>query len=77
VQLVENAVSIPDDTTDRLCKAAKAAHINVVIGMDEKNSETSNAIYEAGHKFMWHQLGIKVLIGWERYNILLGKVVFL
>jgi nitrilase len=43
VQLVESAVSIPDDTTDRLCKAAKDAHINVVIGMNEKNSETSNA----------------------------------
>ncbi|MCF6182578.1 carbon-nitrogen hydrolase family protein [Lutibacter sp.] len=43
VQLVESAVSIPDDTTGRLCKAAKDAHINVVIGMNEKNSETSNA----------------------------------
>ena len=43
VRLVENAVSIPDSTTDRLCKAAKLARINVVIGMNERNSETSNA----------------------------------
>jgi len=43
VKLVENAVSIPDDTTDRLCKAAKSANINVAIGMNERNSETSNS----------------------------------
>lgn len=43
VELVENAVSIPDDTTDRLCKAAKDANINVVMGMNERNSETSNS----------------------------------
>jgi nitrilase len=43
VTLVENAVSIPDATTDRLCKAAKSAGINVVMGMNETNSETSNA----------------------------------
>ena len=42
VRLVENAVSVPDDSTDRLCKAAKKANINVVIGMHERNSETSN-----------------------------------
>jgi nitrilase len=43
LKLVENAVSIPDDTTDKLCKAAKKASINVVIGMHERNTETSNA----------------------------------
>lgn len=43
VKLVENAVSIPDNITDKLCKAAKLAKINVVIGMNERNSETSNA----------------------------------
>jgi len=43
VKLVENAVSIPDDTTEKLCKAAKAANINVVMGMNERNTETSNA----------------------------------
>ncbi len=42
VKLVDNAVSIPDNTTDKLCKAAKSAKINVVIGMHERNSETSN-----------------------------------
>ena len=42
-QLVENAVSIPDHTTDRLCKAAKDANINVVMGMNERNTETSNS----------------------------------
>jgi nitrilase len=43
VKLVENALSIPDDTTEKLCKAAKEANINVVMGMNETNSETSNA----------------------------------
>jgi len=43
IKLVENAVSIPDDSTSQLCKAAKAANINVVMGMNEKNSETSSA----------------------------------
>ena len=43
LKLVENAVSIPDDSTIKLCKAAKTASINVVIGMHERNTETSNA----------------------------------
>lgn len=43
VKLVENAVSIPDNTCEKLCKAAREANINVVIGMNETNSETSNA----------------------------------
>ena len=43
VKLVENAVSIPDDSTVKLCKAAKAANINVAMGMNETNSESSNA----------------------------------
>jgi nitrilase len=43
VKLVESAVSIPDDSTKKLCKAAKAANINVAIGMNETNSESSNA----------------------------------
>jgi len=42
-QLVENSVSVPDQTTAKLCKAAKTAGINVVMGMHERNSETSNA----------------------------------
>ncbi|PHS05913.1 MAG: nitrilase [Kordia sp.] len=43
LKLVKNAVSIPDDTTKKLCEAAKTAGINVVIGMHERNTETSNA----------------------------------
>ena len=43
LKLVENAVSIPDNVTEKLCKAAKTAGINVVIGMHERNTETSNA----------------------------------
>lgn len=43
VELVENAVTVPDDTTAKLCQAAKRAKINVVIGMHERNSEASNA----------------------------------
>ena len=41
--LVENAVSIPDDSTALLCKAAKAAEIHVAIGLHERNTETSNS----------------------------------
>jgi nitrilase len=43
VELVENSVSIPDNSTDRLCKVAKENGINVVIGINERNTETSNA----------------------------------
>ena len=43
LKLVENAVSIPDDSTIKLCEAAKTAGINVVIGMHERNTETSSA----------------------------------
>jgi len=42
IKLVENAVSVPDDATDKLCKAAKKGGINVIIGMNERNSESSN-----------------------------------
>lgn len=42
VKLVQNAVSVPDDSTRQLGKAAKTAGINVVIGMHERNSETSS-----------------------------------
>jgi nitrilase len=41
-RLVQNAVSIPDATTQSLCQAAKQAKINVVMGMSERNSEASN-----------------------------------
>lgn len=42
-KLVKNSVSVPDDSTNKLCEAAKAANINVVMGMNERNSETSGA----------------------------------
>jgi len=41
IKLVENAISVPDSSTEKLCKAAKSAGINVVIGMHERNSESS------------------------------------
>jgi nitrilase len=43
VKFVENAVSVPDESVNILCKAAKKAGINVVMGISERNSETSNA----------------------------------
>src|SRR5210317_416564 len=43
VKLVDNAISIPDDSTRKLCHAAKQARISVVMGMHERNSETSGA----------------------------------
>jgi nitrilase len=42
-ELVQNAVTIPDKSTDRLCVAARKAKINVVIGLSERNSESSNS----------------------------------
>ena len=41
VELVENAVSIPDESTAKLCKAAKKASVNLAIGMHERNVERS------------------------------------
>jgi len=41
VQLVNNAVSVPDNSTNELCEAAKQAGISVVMGMHERNTETS------------------------------------
>ena len=41
--LIENAVTIPDQSTRQLCQAAKEAKVNVVIGIHEKNAEASNA----------------------------------
>ena len=43
LKLLENAVSVPDDTTEKLCQSAKKAGVNVVMGLSERNSETSNA----------------------------------
>jgi len=42
VELVENAVSVPDDSTHQLCKVAADNQIYVVMGMNERNTEASN-----------------------------------
>ncbi len=41
--LLENAVSIPGESTKRLCRAAKEAGIAVAMGMHERNTEASAA----------------------------------
>jgi len=42
-ELLDNAISVPDQHTQQLCQAAKQARIHVVMGMHEKNTEASNA----------------------------------
>lgn len=43
LKLVENSVSVPDESTAKLCKASKQAGVNVIMGMHERNTETSNS----------------------------------
>ena len=43
VKLVENSISIPDANTDTLCKAAKGAGLNLIMGLSERNREASNS----------------------------------
>ena len=43
IKLVENAVSVPDNSTEKLCRAAKTAGVNVVMGVHERNTEKSNS----------------------------------
>jgi nitrilase len=42
-ELIENAISIPDEATRQLCQAAKKAGIHVAIGVHERNSEASGS----------------------------------
>jgi nitrilase len=42
-ELLDNAVTIPSDTTERLCAAARDAGIAVTIGMNERNTEASGS----------------------------------
>jgi len=42
IELVKNAITIPDDCTKKLCQAAKEAGVFVVIGVNELNDEASN-----------------------------------
>ena len=41
-RLVENAVSIPGESTDRLCEAAREHGVAVVVGVNELNTEASH-----------------------------------
>lgn len=42
-ELIAGSVTIPDETTEELCKAARDAGVYVAIGVNERNSEASNA----------------------------------
>ena len=42
-EMLESSITIPDQATERLCKAAKKAGIYVTIGVNERNSEASNS----------------------------------
>ena len=42
-ELLANAVTIPSDATDVLCRAARLARAHVVMGMSERNAEASGA----------------------------------
>jgi nitrilase len=42
-ELLANAVTVPDETTHRLCQAARDARVSVAIGVNERNSEASGA----------------------------------
>ncbi len=41
--LWENAVSVPDEATEALCRAARDAGVHVAMGMNERNGEASGA----------------------------------
>ena len=43
LNLVENSIAVPDETTKVLCQVARKAKINVVMGINERNPEASNA----------------------------------
>jgi nitrilase len=43
IKLLDNSVRIPDDTTERLCEAARKAEVYVAIGVNERNSEASDS----------------------------------
>lgn len=42
---IDSAIAVPSDTTDRLCKAAKRAGIDVVIGIAELDARTKSTVY--------------------------------
>lgn len=55
VALVQQAVSIPDESTAKLCQAAREAGIHVVMGLHEVNTETSKASLYNSLLFIDHQ----------------------
>jgi len=69
IKLVNNAISVPDESTNMLCKAAKSAGINVIMGMHERNSETSNTSLFNSLLFIDHH---GVIIGKHRKLIPTG-----
>ena len=44
-EYLDNAVEIPSPTTDQLCAAAKAAGIDVVIGIAERDGGSGGTVY--------------------------------
>ncbi len=44
-RLFENSVEVPGPTTDELCDAARAAGVNVVIGICERRPQTSGTMF--------------------------------
>ena len=42
-ELLEQSVTIPSPATERLCQAAKKAGVHVAVGLNERNTEASNA----------------------------------
>jgi nitrilase len=42
-ELLDNAITIPDASTERLCDAARAAGAHVAIGVNERNAEGSRS----------------------------------
>lgn len=44
-EYIASAVEIPSEHTDRLCDAARAANIDIVIGVAERDSVTKGTVY--------------------------------
>jgi nitrilase len=44
-EYLANAVEIPSATTDQLCEAARQAHMDVVIGLAERDPQTQGTVY--------------------------------
>jgi nitrilase len=42
-ELLENSVTVPDESTKKLCAASKKAKVYTIMGMNERNSEKSNS----------------------------------